>query len=354
MSGVPNTLAPPPDWHGTPRTAWSRRLKLGGGPIGRFILQRVGTGILTLFLVSILIFMATNALPGNVAQVVLGKSATQAQTAALETRLGLNEPLITRYLHWLQAFAHGDMGQSATQLAQGAQSAPVSDLVWPAIRNSLVIAVLAAVVLLPLAMVMGTWAASRRDTLVDYTVSYIALVLGSLPEFVLGTLLIVVFFTQLGWLPPVVLVRPGGSPLDQPDALVLPVLTLLGVALAFCARQVRANVVETLGEDYSTMARLNGVRERRVLSRYALRNALAPCVQTFAQAIQYLFGGIIVVEALFDYPGVGNLLVGAVQARDVTLVQAIALVLATSYIAINIVADLAVMLLVPKLRTASS
>jgi peptide/nickel transport system permease protein len=185
----------------------------------------------------------------------------------------------------------------------------------------------------------------------DYVVSYASLVLGALPEFVLGTFLILIFFSQLNWLPPVARVPPGTSPLDDVRSLVLPIMTLVLVALAFCARQVRAGVVEALRQDYVKMARLNGLPERRVLWRYALRNALAPSIQTFAQAVQYLFGGIIVVEALFAYPGIGSLLVQSVSLRDVTEVQAIAVVLATVYILINIVADLLVVLLIPKLRT---
>src|SRR6202035_1770202 len=189
---------------------------------------------------------------------------------------------------------------------------------------------------------------------VDLGVSYAALLLGSLPEFVLGTFLILIFFSQLHLLPPVALVPPGASPLARPSALVLPVLTLLGVSLAFCARQVRAGVAEAMRQDYVTMARLGGLRERRVVWRYALRNALAPSVQTFAQAVQYLLGGIIVVEALFAYPGLRSMLINAVQTGDETEVQAIALVLAAAYIVLNIAADLIVVLLVPKLRTGSA
>jgi peptide/nickel transport system permease protein len=184
--------------------------------------------------------------------------------------------------------------------------------------------------------------------------SYTSIVISSLPEFVLGIFLILIFFSQLDLLPPVALVPEGSSPLDHPDVLVLPVLTLLGVGVGYTARQVRAGMVEVLRQDQIVMARLGGIRERRVLLRYALRNALAPSVQTFAQAIQYLLGGIIVVEALFAYPGIGSELVSAVNTRDLVTVQAIALILATIFVIINIVADLVVILLVPKLRTGLS
>jgi peptide/nickel transport system permease protein len=322
-----------------------------GRPVVRFLRRRVAAGVGTLLIASLLIFLATNALPGDVAQVVLGKSATPAAVRELRTDLDLDRPLVTRYGSWLAGAAHGDLGQSAVQRAQGVPDAPVAGLIGTPLRNSLVLALITMVLLVPLSLLLGTLAAVRAGRAADYGVSYGALVLGALPEFVLGTFLILIFFTQLDLFPPVALVPPGASPLAHPDALVLPVLTLLGVSLAFCARQVRAGVIQALRQDYVMMARLGGVRERRVLWRYALRNALGPTVQTFALSILYLFGGIIVVEALFAYPGIGQLLVQAVSARDVTLVQGVTLVLAAIYIAVNIVADLIVVLLVPKLRT---
>jgi len=322
-----------------------------GRPVLRFVLRRVLAGIGTLFVASVLIFLATNALPGNVAEAVLGKSATPQATAYLEDKLGLDEPLVTRYVDWLGGVFQGDLGESATELAGGAEKAPVADLIGTPLRNSVVLAVCTMVLLIPLALLLGTIAAVAAGRGADYAISYGSLVLGSLPEFVLGTFLILIFFSNLGWLPPVALVPPGQSPVADPEALILPVATLLGVALAFSARQVRAGVIEALRQDYVMMARLNGIRERRVLWRYALRNSLAPTVQTFALSLQYLFGGIIVVEALFAYPGIGELLVKAVAARDVTLVQGVTLVLAALYITINIVADLIVVFLVPKLRT---
>ncbi len=323
-------------------------------PALAFLARRLAVGVVTLFVVSFLIFMATNALPGNVAQVVLGKNATPARVALLEHQLGLNRSLLTQYGSWLGGLIHGSLGQSSVQLAQGATSAPVSSIIGTPLRNSLVLGLIAVLLLIPLGLLTGTIAAMHAGKRADFAVSYTSLVLGSLPEFVLGTFFILIFFSWLGLLPPVSLVPPGSSPLAHSNALVLPVLTLLGTGLAFSARQVRAGVVESLRADYVTAARLGGIRERRVLLRYALRNALAPSVQTFAQSIQYLFGGIVVVEALFDYPGIGTLLLNAVQTQDVTEVQAIAIVLAALYILINLVADLLVVMLVPKLRTGLS
>ena len=321
-------------------------------PVVRFVVRRVAAGLATLLVASALIFVATNALPGNVAQVVLGRYATPARLATLQARLDLNQPLVVRYVHWLGHAVTGDLGQSAVQLANGQGDAPVWPIIRTPLRNSVILALATVILLIPLSLLAGTAAAIRAGKPTDYVLSYSALVVGSLPEFVVGTFLIAVFFSWLNLLPPVALVPPGASPLSNPKALALPILTLLGVSLAFSARQVRAGVVEALGQDYVTMARLGGVRERKVLLRYALRNALAPSVQTFAQSIQYLFGGIIVVESLFSYPGIGQLLVQSVSERDFTLIQGITLVLATLYIAINIAADLVVVFLVPKLRTS--
>jgi peptide/nickel transport system permease protein len=320
-------------------------------PVVAFLVRRLAAGLVTLLVASFLIFLATNALPGNVAEAVLGRNATPAGVASLERELHLNRPLLSRYGSWIAGTVQGDLGQSAVALAQGATKAPVSGLIGTPLRNSLVLAVATILLLIPLSLLVGTAAAVRAGRATDYAVSYVSLVLGALPEFVLGTFLILIFFSELNLLPPVALVLQGTSPLAHVNALVLPVLTLLGVSLAFSARQVRAGVIEALRQDYVRMARLGGVRERRVLWRYALRNALAPSVQTFAQSIQYLFGGIIIVEALFAYPGIGSLLVQAVSVRDVTEVQGITLVLAAIYIMVNILADLLVVFIVPRLRT---
>jgi peptide/nickel transport system permease protein len=320
--------------------------------VAAFLLRRVSMGLITVVVASFVIFLATNALPGNVAYAVLGKSATPQLVRSLEAELHLNRPLLARYGIWLGGVVRGDLGNSAVQLAQGATKAPVLNEIATPLRNSLILAVSTIVLLIPLSMLVGTLAAVRAGGVTDYTVSYVSLVLNALPEFVLGTFLILIFFNVLNFLPPVALVPPGTSPLGHANALVLPVLTLLGVSLAFSARQVRAGVIVALRQEYVTMARLSGIREFRVVWRYALRNSVAPAVQTFAQSIQYLFGGIIVVEALFAYPGIGQALVQAVIVRDVTVVAGISMILAVTYVAVNIVADLVVVLLVPRLRTA--
>ena len=320
-------------------------------PLAGFVVRRAAAGLVTLLVASFVIFLATNALPGNVAETVLGRNATRASVAHLDRELRLNQPLLQRYGTWLGGAVRGDLGRSAVAVAQQDTQTSVGAIIGKPLGNSLILAAITMILLVPLSLLAGTFAAVYAARPPDYAISYTSLVFGAVPEFVLGTLLIVVFFSLLGLFPPVVLVPPGTSPLSDVNALVLPVLTLLGVSLAFCARQVRAGVLVTLRQDYVTMARLGGIRESRVLWRYALRNAVAPSIQSFAQTLQYLFGGIIVVETLFTYPGVGSLLVQAVSTRDVTEVQSITLVLAAAFIAINIVADLLVVAFVPKLRT---
>lgn len=321
-------------------------------PLVTFLGLRAAQGAIVLFVASIAVFAATNVLPGNVANAVLGKDATPQNVHQLERQLGLNRPFVDRYGSWVEGILQGDFGKSAVAEAQSDATTSVSALIWTPFRNSLVLAGFALLFIVPLSLLLGAVAGANAGRAPDYAISYTALVLGAFPEFVLGTALIAIFFTWLGLLPPVSLIEPGQTPFTHPSALVLPVATLVGVALSFSARQVRAGMVEVLRQDYVVMARLNGYSRRRVLTRYALRNALAPSVQTFAQTAQYLVGGIVIVEALFAYPGIGSLMVNAVRVRDLPEVAAIALILAAFYIAVNIVADLIVVFLVPKLRTA--
>jgi peptide/nickel transport system permease protein len=320
-------------------------------PLLRFTLRRVAAGLLTLLVVSALVFAGTEILPGDAAGAVLGRNATPDQLAELRAQMGLDRPAVERYLDWLGGLATGDLGNSAAGYAEGSQR-PIWDEISGEIGNSLTLALVAALIMVPVALVLGVVSAVRAGRLTDHAISTSSLAIISLPEFIIGSLLILVFFSWLGWVSPVSLIAPGESPLAHPKQLVLPVLTLLGASLAASIRMVRAGMIDALRTDYVQMARLSGLRERTVIRRYALRNALAPSVQVFAQNIQYLVGGIIVVEYLFSYPGLGKELVDAVAIRDVREVQSVAIVIATVYITLNIVADLLVVLLVPKLRTA--
>ncbi|WP_194396334.1 ABC transporter permease [Microbacterium atlanticum] len=319
-------------------------------PVVRFLVTRVLAGLGTLVIVSFVIYAATRALPGDAVEIILGRNATPELVAELRSRLGLDQSLLEGWWNWFTAALAGDLGVSTAALAQG-NTVYVADQIAGPLTNSLILAVTTLVILIPLCLALGTWMGLRAGRLGDRVASQTMLVLGSLPEFVLGTFLIAIFFAWLHVLPPLAMVGPAG-PLADPSALILPILTLLGVLVAFVARQIRAGVIESLRQEYVTMARLSGIREGRVVRAYALRNSLAPGVQAIAQSMQYLVGGIIVVEALFAYPGIGQTLVNAISLRDIALVQAIALILAATYIIINILADLLVMLLVPTLRTA--
>lgn len=328
------------------RSRWSRR-----HPIAAMLVRRLAAGVVTLFVASILIFGAVNVLPGDAASIVLGRNATPEAVAKVRADLGLDQTLPKRYGDWVSGIVTGDLGNSTIAVAENAQNSSVSGIIGTPLRNSLILAAITALLLIPLSLGLGAWAAMRAGKPSDHAVSMISLAFSSMPEFLVGSLLVVVFFSWLGWLPPISQVAPGGTPFDKPDILVLPVLTLFAVSAAFTVRQVRATTIDTLRQDYVAMARLNGYKESRVIRRYAFRNALAPSVQTLAQTLQFLIGGIIITEAVFAYPGIGNELVQAVSTRDVQLVSVISFLLAAAYILINIIADVIVVLLVPKLRT---
>lgn len=322
-----------------------------GHPVAWFVVRRIAAGIVTLLVASFLIFASVQVLPGDVAAVVLGKNATPAKVEAIRDDLNLDDSLPQRYLTFLTNVGTGHFGNSSAATAQG-QTLPVWDVIRTPLRNSFVLAAITILLFVPLCLILGTLSALRAGRAADHAISVPALVASAMPEFLVGTLLIVIFFTQLNIFPPVAEIGKGETPFSHPDALVLPVLTLLSVSLALGIRLVRASMVDALGADYVRMARLNGQPEGRVVVRYALRNALGPGIQAVAQTMQYLLGGIIITESVFNYPGIGNKLVQAVSLRDFQEISVIAMILAATYILINVIADLAVMLAVPKLRTS--
>lgn len=309
--------------------------------------QRVLAGIVILFVVSILIFAGTQILPGNAAVQILGRNATPQAVAQLDSQLGLDRSALAQYGSWLGGLLHGDLGHSL------AAHQPVSQFISDRVRNTLLLAGIAMLIMLPLGIGLGVLAGVRKDRFADHTITGFTLGAIALPEFVSGALLALLFATWLGVLPPVSLVSPGASPLSHPSILVLPVLTLLLAGTAYIVRMMRAGVITVMDSEYVEAARLNGVGERRIVYKHALRNALAPTVQVLALTVQWLVGGVVVTETIFSYPGLGQGLVSAVQLRDLPVVQAIAILFAAVYIAINIVADLVVVLLIPKLRTGA-
>ncbi|SCE73579.1 peptide/nickel transport system permease protein [Micromonospora tulbaghiae] len=318
------------------------------GPLWRVVAvmtaRRLVAGLLVLFAVSVVVFVATEIAPGDAASASLGPDAGPAAIEARRAELGLDRPAPLRYVEWLGGLFRGDLGVSY------ASGVPVADIVAARAGNSLLLGGLAAVLLLPLAVVLGAWAGLRAGRLADRAVSKSTLTLMSVPEFVTGTLLAVVFAVQLGWLPAVSFLPPGQSPLDRPEILVLPVITLLTVCLAHNTRVVRAGVAQSAVGEAAESARLNGVVERRVVWRYILPAALPPVVPLFARYVTFLLGGALIAETLFGYPGLASALVVASASRDVPVVQAVGLLAAAVTVLVNLAGDVVGTLLDPLRR----
>ena len=314
-----------------------------------FVVRRLFLGLVTLFVASLIIFAATQALPGDAARSFLGRSATPESLAELRAQLGLDKPLRTQYWDWISGVFTGDLGTSL------ANSLPVTEVIGERLVYSLFLMVIAAAISVPLGVALGAVSARRRDGVFDQITSVITLGLAALPEFVVGIAFAVIFSTTVfSILPSVIVTEPGVGPWHYPKELVLPVATLVVAVVPYTARIMRASTVEILESDFVEMARLKGLSERRVLWRHAVPNALAPTFQVTAINLAYLAGGIVVVEAVFNYPGIGLLLVDAVRGRDVPVVQALALLIAGLYVVLNLVADLATILVSPRLRTSFS
>src|SRR4051794_31721991 len=324
-----------------------RRVRVFHGIFG-FILRRIVLGIVTLLLVSVVVFAATQALPGDPARAILGRSATPEALKALRTQLHLGKPVTEQYTEWLKGFARGDLGDSLA-----ARGEPVTKLISTRIRNSAYLMLLAALVSIPLSIVIGASSARRRDGPYDHAMSVVMLALAALPEFVVAIGLVVLFGTTLFQvLPAVSLIPPGESPMSHFSTLVLPTIALVLAVTPYIARIMRASMIEVLESDYVEMARLKGMSERTVVWRHAVPNAIAPAIQVIALNLAYLAGGIVVVEFVFGYPGIGAGFVDAVANHDVPVVQALAILIAAVYVALNVCADVATILVSPRLRTS--
>lgn len=308
------------------------------------ILKRVALGILTLLLVSALIFAGTQLLPGDVASAILGQNATPQSLAALRQDLGLDLPAWQRYLTWLQGFATGDLGMSL------ANRQPVADLLWPRFGNTMALAAYAAIVSVPIAVLLGLAAAVRRGGAFDRGINIVALAFVSLPEYFLGLLLILFLSVQFNLLPSLADTYSGMSFPDWLRATTLPALTLVLVTVAQMMRMTRTAVLSVMDQAYVETAFLKGLRTKRVVLRHALPNAAAPIVNVVAFNIAYLITGVVLVEAIFNYNGLGRFMVDAVAKRDLPLVQAAAMVFGAAYVILNSIADIAAIALNPRLR----
>jgi peptide/nickel transport system permease protein len=313
----------------------------------RLILRRIGLGILTLWLVSLVVFAAVIALPGDAATAILGKEATPDRVAALREQLHLNESVFSQYTHWLGGILTFDLGNSA------ATQQPVTQLLSDRVGNSAFLVFIASVIAIPLSIVLGVWMAMRRDRAVDHVSSTVTLVLAALPEFVIGICLILIFATGLFHLfPAVSLLAPGQKAWEAPNTVVLPAATLVLAVVPYISRIMRGSMIEVLESEYVTMARLKGLPERQVIWRHAVPNAIVPAIQVVALELAWMAGGVVVVEFVFQFPGIGAALVDSVGNRDMPVVQTVTMLAAGIYVALNLAADLATILVTPRLRTA--
>ena len=314
----------------------------------RFLIRRVLLGILILFLVSVVVFAATQALPGNAAQAALGRQATPERLKALNEQLHLNESAFAQYWHWLKDIVTGNLGVSA------ATQEPVSEVISAPLLNSAFLVAISAIVAIPLSIALGVWMAVKRDKPADHILSTGTLVVAALPEFVIGIGLALLLATNYVWrvLPGVSIIPPGEHAWNVPKVVVLPALTLILAVTPYISRIMRASMVEVLHSDYVTMARLKGLSNRTVIWRHAVPNAIVPAIQVSALQLAYLAGGVVIVEYVFSYNGIGSQLVTAVTNRDIPTVQALVMIIGAVYVIVNLVADLLTIVVTPRLRTA--
>lgn len=310
----------------------------------RLVVQRLALGLLLLLAVSVLIFAGTQILPGDVAQSILGQSATPEALENLRRDMGLNEPAVSRYFSWLGGAMTGDLG---TALTSGTD---IAEAIGSRLGNTLFLAGVAAVIAIPLAILLGLLAVRYRERWPDKLISGVTLASISLPEFFIGYVLILIFAVKLRWLPPLATVYDG-MPFGERLALVLlPAITLTMVVLAHMMRMTRAAILNVMQSAYIETAELKGLSAFQVIARHAFPNAIAPIVNVVMLNLAYLVVGVVVVEVVFAYPGMGQYLVDHVSKRDVPVVQACGLIFAAVYIGLNMVADIVSILANPRLR----
>jgi peptide/nickel transport system permease protein len=313
----------------------------------RWTLKRAVIIVLTLFAISLIVFGDTQVLPGDAAEAILGRTATPSEVTRLQAELGLDRSAVDQYGSWLGGLLTGDLGDSLVA------KVPVSEYLSPKIENTALLVLIATLVTIPLSIVIGVYSAVRRDTAPDRAVSLTTIVLNAIPDFVVALVLVVLFATTVfEVLPAVSILPPGASPLSELDKFVLPAASLIIVCIPYLARLVRASMIDVLESEYIVAAQLRGLPKRRVLYGHALRNALVPMIQGSAQVLAYMAGGIVVVEFVFGFPGLGEALVAAVQTRDLPVIQAITMILAVFYVLVNLVADMLSVAISPQLRTS--
>jgi peptide/nickel transport system permease protein len=309
------------------------------------ILQRIGLAAVTLVFIAIVVFAGLEAMPGDACTVNLGRGASDVALANCRDRMGLDRAPLVRFGEWAGNLVRGDLGVSAQR------GRPITEIVGWRLRNTLILAGVAAGVGIPLALALGVLAGLRPDGPVDMAVSSVAIFAMTVPEFVSGTLMILIFSVTLGWTAGVVTIGYKADAVDLIGASVLPAATLILILAAHVLRMVRASVIEVMGSDFVQMARLKGVPQVRIVWRHVVPNALLPAISVIGLTVAWLLGGVVIVESVFNYPGLGRLAVDAVADQDLPLVQAVALLFGVIYILTNLASDLLSMALNPRLRT---
>jgi len=308
------------------------------------VLRRLGLGVITLWVVSVLVFAGTEILPGDVAQAILGQSATPEAVSAIRAQLNLDRPAPVRYFEWLTNLLHGDLGMSLSA------NMAIKDMVSERLQNTLMLAALTAAFSIPLALSMGLAAAMFPGGRVDRMVTISTLFLLSVPEFFIAATLVLIFAVHLQWLPAITYVTEYESIWQLVKSLALPILTLTTSVVAHMARMTRAAIINVMTSPYIEMAILKGVPRARIVLRHALLNAVGPVVNVVALNLAYLVSGVVIVETVFAYPGLAKLMVDAVSRRDMPLVQACAMIFCTAYILFILIADVLAILANPRLR----
>ena len=308
------------------------------------VLRRLGLGIITLWVVSLLVFAGTEILPGDVAEAILGQSATPESVAAIREQLNLDRPAVVRYVDWLTGLLRGDLGMSL------AANMEISEMISGRFKNTLILAALTAALAVPLALAMGLAAAMFPGGRVDRLVTISTLFLLSVPEFFIAATLVLIFAVHLQWLPAITYVTEYESIWQMVKSLALPILTLTTSVVAHMSRMTRAAIINVMTSPYIEMAILKGVPRGRIVLRHALFNAVGPVVNVIALNLAYLVSGVVIVETVFAYPGLAKLMVDAVSRRDMPLVQACAMIFCSAYILFILIADVLAILANPRLR----
>ena len=311
--------------------------------MARFLIVRLSLILVTLLAVSVAIFSLIEFAPGDAASAMLGQGATPDNLKALRERMGLDKPPHVRYLNWIGGAVRGDLGNSAS-------GKEISSIIGGRLFNSALLAVGAFLIAIPLGLVMGVVVGVKSDTAWDRVLTLGGLVTISLPEFVTGIALLLVLSSTLGWLPSSSIMMPGESIIGKPQVLIMPILTITGALFAYIFRMARANVIDVMGSNYVRTAILKGLPMRTVVVRHVMPNAMLPTITVIANNVGWLFGGLIIVENLFAYPGMGGLLINAINTQDIRMLQSTAMVIAAVYAFSNLAADLTYGWLNPRVR----